>query len=180
MEAIRHIRLYSLPSLVRAIDNSYGRSWQWFYCMGFRGFHRLHDIGWCDICGICALDCLPFSRRTFHYASISSSHPHSSHHVFHHNVSIRIAPCSLSEKTINKNRISTCIGFVFYSILVQLPERFQIVNGKSAEMAGVSLLALSGPSAIGLYSHSSLFVAAAVIAKLNRLFSGRRSFQQKE
>uniref|UniRef100_A0A093VGU8 Multidrug resistance protein 3 n=1 Tax=Talaromyces marneffei PM1 TaxID=1077442 RepID=A0A093VGU8_TALMA len=53
--------------------------------------------------------------------------------------------------------VSTCVGFVFYSILVQLPERFQIVNGKSAEIAGVSLIALSGPSAFGQFTITPSF-----------------------
>jgi hypothetical protein len=52
---------------------------------------------------------------------------------------------------LKKKKVSTCVGFVFYSTLVQLPERFQIVNGDSAEIAGMSLLALLGPSAFGQY-----------------------------
>jgi hypothetical protein len=31
-----------------------------------------------------------------------------------------------------------------------LPERFQIVNGKTAEMAGIDLLPVSGAAAIGV------------------------------
>ncbi|EED14464.1 MFS multidrug transporter, putative [Talaromyces stipitatus ATCC 10500] len=61
--------------------------------------------------------------------------------------------------------VSTCIGFVFYSILVQLPERFQIVNGDTAEISGVSLLALSGPSAVGS------FLGGALSSKKNNTFS---------
>ncbi|EED18637.1 efflux pump antibiotic resistance protein, putative [Talaromyces stipitatus ATCC 10500] len=53
--------------------------------------------------------------------------------------------------------VSTCVGFVFYSILIQLPERFQI-------MAGVSLLALSGPSAFGS------FIGGTASVKRNNTF----------
>ncbi|KAL9622620.1 MAG: hypothetical protein Q9160_003117 [Pyrenula sp. 1 TL-2023] len=45
--------------------------------------------------------------------------------------------------------VSTCIGYIFYTVLVELPERFQVVNGKSAQTAGLMLLAVSGASAFG-------------------------------
>ncbi|PWY68668.1 MFS general substrate transporter [Aspergillus heteromorphus CBS 117.55] len=40
-------------------------------------------------------------------------------------------------------------GYVFYTVLIELPERFQIVNGKTPQTAGIYLLAMSGASAIG-------------------------------
>ncbi|KAI5296860.1 hypothetical protein KEM55_005473, partial [Ascosphaera atra] len=45
--------------------------------------------------------------------------------------------------------VSGLVGYSFYTILVELPERFQIVNDKSAEMSGIYLLAVSGASALG-------------------------------
>lgn len=38
-------------------------------------------------------------------------------------------------------------------MLVELPERFQVVNGKSAQTAGLMLLAVSGASALGTHSN---------------------------
>lgn len=45
--------------------------------------------------------------------------------------------------------VSLLIGYVFFTIMIQLPERFQIVNGKNPEKAGICLLAVSGASAFG-------------------------------
>ncbi|KAI5307058.1 hypothetical protein KEM56_005236 [Ascosphaera pollenicola] len=45
--------------------------------------------------------------------------------------------------------VSGLVGYSFYTVLVELPERFQLVNGKSAEMSGIYLLAVSGASAVG-------------------------------
>ncbi|PYH96079.1 MFS general substrate transporter [Aspergillus ellipticus CBS 707.79] len=44
---------------------------------------------------------------------------------------------------------STLNGYVFYTVLIELPERFQIVNHKTPRTAGIYLLAMSGASAIG-------------------------------
>lgn len=44
---------------------------------------------------------------------------------------------------------STLVGYVFYTVLVELPERFQVVNGTSSQQAGIYLLAMSGASAVG-------------------------------
>lgn len=46
-------------------------------------------------------------------------------------------------------RTTFLTGFTFYSIVINLPERFQIVNGDSPENAGVHLLPLLGGSAVG-------------------------------
>lgn len=46
-------------------------------------------------------------------------------------------------------RVSTLVGYIFYTLLVELPERFQIVNGKTPQGAGISLLPVSGASALG-------------------------------
>jgi len=35
-------------------------------------------------------------------------------------------------------------------VLIGLPERFQIVNGRTAEIAGIDLLPVSGASAFGM------------------------------
>ncbi|KAI5295853.1 hypothetical protein KEM52_006696 [Ascosphaera acerosa] len=45
--------------------------------------------------------------------------------------------------------VSGLVGYSFYTVLVELPERFQLVNGKTAEMSGIYLLAVSGASALG-------------------------------
>ena len=41
------------------------------------------------------------------------------------------------------------VGYVFYTVLVEMPEHFQIVNGKTPLLAGIFLLPISGASAIG-------------------------------
>ncbi|KAI1163554.1 major facilitator superfamily domain-containing protein [Nemania serpens] len=44
-----------------------------------------------------------------------------------------------------------CTGFVYLSILVILPERFQIVNGDNALYSGIHLLPLLGATALGAF-----------------------------
>lgn len=55
--------------------------------------------------------------------------------------------------------ITTLVGYVFYSVLIQLPQRLQIVNGKNSQSAGIALLPLSGASALG--QSSSLVVISS-------------------
>ncbi|KAI0388569.1 putative MFS multidrug transporter [Xylariaceae sp. FL0594] len=45
-----------------------------------------------------------------------------------------------------------CTGFVYLTILVVLPERFQIVNGDTALLSGVHLLPMLGATALGAFS----------------------------
>ncbi|KAI5307057.1 hypothetical protein KEM56_005235 [Ascosphaera pollenicola] len=60
--------------------------------------------------------------------------------------------------------VSLLIGYVFFVIMIQLPERFQIVNGKNPEQAGIYLLAVSGASAFGS------IIGVAVSSKKNLSF----------
>ncbi|KAI5288129.1 hypothetical protein KEM54_005450 [Ascosphaera aggregata] len=53
--------------------------------------------------------------------------------------------------------VSTLIGYVFFVVMIELPQRFQVVNGKTPEQAGICLLAVSGASALG----SGIGVAAS-------------------
>lgn len=50
------------------------------------------------------------------------------------------------------DRCTFCTGFVYLTILVVLPERFQIVNGDSALLSGVHLLPMLGATALGAFS----------------------------
>ncbi|KAI1818551.1 putative MFS multidrug transporter [Poronia punctata] len=45
-----------------------------------------------------------------------------------------------------------CTGFVYITILVVLPERFQIVNGDSALLSGIHLLPMLGATSLGAFS----------------------------
>ncbi|KAI0835531.1 MFS general substrate transporter [Hypoxylon sp. FL0890] len=54
-----------------------------------------------------------------------------------------------------------CTGYVYLSILIVLPERFQIVNGESALNSGVHLLPMLGATSFGA------FVAGAISRKRN-------------
>ncbi|KAI0096684.1 MFS general substrate transporter [Hypoxylon sp. NC0597] len=54
-----------------------------------------------------------------------------------------------------------CTGYIYLSILVILPERFQIVNGENALYSGVHLLPMLGATSFGA------FVAGAVSRKRN-------------
>ncbi|KAI1320435.1 putative MFS multidrug transporter [Xylariaceae sp. FL0255] len=69
-------------------------------------------------------------------------------------VTTRVYPaCALS---------SLCTGFVYLSILIILPERFQIVNGDSALLSGIHLLPMLGATALGA------FLAGAASRQHNR------------
>ncbi|KAI5288131.1 hypothetical protein KEM54_005452 [Ascosphaera aggregata] len=59
------------------------------------------------------------------------------------------AHIAISRVMVSTIMVSGLVGYTFYTILVELPERFQLVNGKSAEMSGIYLLAVSGASALG-------------------------------
>ncbi|KAL7621261.1 hypothetical protein AAE478_008578 [Parahypoxylon ruwenzoriense] len=54
-----------------------------------------------------------------------------------------------------------CTGYVYLSILIILPERFQIVNGEDALYSGIHLLPMLGATSFGA------FVAGAVSRKSN-------------
>ncbi|KAI1263893.1 major facilitator superfamily domain-containing protein [Xylariaceae sp. FL1019] len=45
-----------------------------------------------------------------------------------------------------------CTGFVYLSILVVLPERFQIVNGDNSLLSGIHLLPMLGATSLGAFS----------------------------
>ncbi len=61
--------------------------------------------------------------------------------------------------------ISTMLwGFLFFTVLFSLPQRFQVVNGQTQLLAGVGLLPLLCSSALGS------FVAGAVNSKKNLTF----------
>ncbi|KAI5295855.1 hypothetical protein KEM52_006698 [Ascosphaera acerosa] len=60
---------------------------------------------------------------------------------------------------------SLLLGYTFFVVMVELPKRFQVVNGKSPEQAGICLLAVSAASAVG----SICGVAAS--ARSNRTFA---------
>lgn len=61
----------------------------------------------------------------------------------------------------NKCRCTFIAGFTYLSILIILPERFQIVNGDDSLMAGVHLLPMLGTCAFGS------FLAGAISSKRN-------------
>ena len=48
-------------------------------------------------------------------------------------------------------RITLLLGYVFFTVVVELSQRFQIVNGKSSQAAGIGLLPLLISSALGRY-----------------------------
>ena len=83
--------------------------------------------------------------------------------------------CRSSSPRLIFSRVSTLIGYVFYGVLVELPEQFQIVNDKSPEMAGIYLLAVSGASAVGLYTRHQLDQHMRLI--FLRFYTGRFPFQ---
>ncbi|MCJ1476256.1 hypothetical protein MMC13_004922 [Lambiella insularis] len=44
--------------------------------------------------------------------------------------------------------VSTLTGYILYSVIIELPERLQIVSGKTPQSAGIALLPLLGASAV--------------------------------
>ncbi|KAI1392244.1 MFS general substrate transporter [Hypoxylon trugodes] len=49
-----------------------------------------------------------------------------------------------------------CTGYVYLSILIILPERFQIVNGETALYAGIHLLPMLGATSFGAFSAGAI------------------------
>ncbi|KAF2718911.1 MFS general substrate transporter [Polychaeton citri CBS 116435] len=59
---------------------------------------------------------------------------------------ITLANITLTDKNTN---ITTLFGYVFCTVLIELPQRFQVVNGRSSQAAGIDLLPLLGASPVG-------------------------------
>lgn len=59
--------------------------------------------------------------------------------------------CALKADPDEPNRCTFCTGFIYLSILVILPERFQIVNGDNSLYSGIHLLPLLGATALGAF-----------------------------
>jgi len=49
------------------------------------------------------------------------------------------------------NRVTLIGGFVYYIAIVNLPQRFEIVSGDSAVLAGVKLLPMMASAALGTF-----------------------------
>lgn len=54
---------------------------------------------------------------------------------------------------------------MLYTVLIELPARFQLVNGKTSQTAGIALLPLLGASAIGKRLHSTTAFEASELTK---------------
>jgi hypothetical protein len=54
------------------------------------------------------------------------------------------------------DRCTFCTGFVYLTILIILPERFQIVNGDNALESGIHLLPMLGATALGAFLAGAL------------------------
>lgn len=54
------------------------------------------------------------------------------------------------------SRCTFCTGFIYLSILIILPERFQIVNGDNALYSGIHLLPMLGATALGAFSAGAM------------------------
>jgi hypothetical protein len=49
------------------------------------------------------------------------------------------------------------VGYIFYTVLIAFPERFQVVNRRTAEMAGIDLLPVSGAAAFDTWKLLEVF-----------------------
>ncbi|KAI1823703.1 putative MFS multidrug transporter [Xylaria intraflava] len=68
-----------------------------------------------------------------------------------------LLPIRLVERVYAACAVCTfCTGFIYLSILVILPERFQIVNGDNALYSGIHLLPMLGATALGAFFAGAL------------------------
>lgn len=138
-----------LCSFMHAANHGFARKWQWIHSLVLSYVHCVYDSWCCDICLFCELDFVVDEKGAFGCIAVSDWNCDASDYAVYYIVGwlvcIRWFAWGKREETLMWTDCQpTLDSSSNYSTLV-----FQIVDGNSAEIAGVSLLALSGPSAFG-------------------------------
>ena len=125
------------------------------------GSHHCHPHAvWSSCNSVVLLDMVPFTWKTTFQTFVSHQDHGSQGAWCKRYVSCStLFSCTLADSSWQ--RISVLAGYVLFTVLVELSERLQLVNGKSAQTAGIDLLPFLGSAAVGEYAPSVPYRSSA-------------------